>query len=167
MKYKQLPSQETLKAKFEYKDGQLLHRNSFHKRFNGKPAGFKHNNGYCQVRVDGVLYGTHRLIWVYHYGDANIRNFEIDHIDRNPSNNRIENLRLADRSLNRCNISAKGYTVRPHNGNSYEAAFKGQYLGCFPTPEEAQHAYQQAHIAHFKEYSPYHPDWQDTIPTAG
>jgi hypothetical protein len=63
----------------------------------GQIAGRTKKNGYCEVRVDGKLHGTHRLIYLMHKGD--LPRF-VDHIDGNPSNNLIENLREATHAEN-------------------------------------------------------------------
>jgi len=105
----------------------------------------------------GVLlyktYGAHRVIWAVHFGfwPKNM----IDHIDRNPENNRIENLREAAASQNACNRG-----LRVDNTSGYKGVFwnnlnknwrakikkkgKSYYLGSFPTAEEAYAAYCQA-----------------------
>lgn len=56
-------------------------------------AGAKETRGYRQIRIDGILFMAHRLVWLM------IRNEwpldDIDHINRNRDDNRIENLRVA------------------------------------------------------------------------
>lgn len=54
--------------------------------------------GVWEVRVKGQGWKAHRVVWALHHGDPG--ELEIDHIDRDPSNNRIENLRLATRQQN-------------------------------------------------------------------
>lgn len=51
----------------------------------------------------GVKY-LHRAVWEYHNGEIP-KDRVIDHINRNRSDNRIENLRLATYRLNRQNVS--------------------------------------------------------------
>ena len=58
-------------------------------------------NGYVHVGVDGVNYKAHRVIWLWHYGCFPKQG--IDHINRNPNDNRIENLRQANQSCNLIN----------------------------------------------------------------
>lgn len=55
-------------------------------------------NGYHGVRVEGTLVLIHRLIWVLHYGEWPVG--EIDHINGNKFDNRIENLRDCSKSQN-------------------------------------------------------------------
>lgn len=54
------------------------------------------------VGIDGVLYKTHRLIWIMVHGsipDGNV----IDHINRDPFDNRLSNLRACTKLQNSCN----------------------------------------------------------------
>jgi len=124
-------------------------------------------NGRCgQVEIDGKCYRTHRLIWFWHYGEW--PDGEIDHKDRNPMNNRIENLRVVSKSENQHNHglhrnNTSGYPgVSWHkNAKKYKAQIcinnKHIYLGLFTTPEEAFLAYQCAKI----KYHPSSPAAQE------
>lgn len=60
----------------------------------GSRAGTDHNKGYRIIKINKKRYYEHHLIWLYHYGSLPI-NF-IDHINRIPSDNRIENLRICE-----------------------------------------------------------------------
>lgn len=86
---------------FEYKNGFLYRkkRTSRNTRI-GDVAGTIKSNGYCYVDLQGKRYGQHRLIFLLHHG---FLPKEIDHIDGNPSNNKINNLREATRSQNNRN----------------------------------------------------------------
>lgn len=67
---------------------------------------------------------------------------EVDHIDRNPNNNRIENLRLATKRQNEYNKPRRGCTFE--NGKWRASIYdhgKNVYLGLYDTPEEASAAY--------------------------
>lgn len=108
---KQLPTQEKLKALFEYKDGSLIWKAealppNLVARWANRAA---HNNngfGYIRVTIKGQRFLLHRLMWVWHYGDIP-PNLEIDHIDGNRRNNQIENLRLVTRSQNSRNAARR------------------------------------------------------------
>lgn len=55
--------------------------------------------GYKVVRAFGLTLCTHRVIWAIHYGE-DPGNTYIDHINRDPSDNRIANLRLVSAKEN-------------------------------------------------------------------
>jgi hypothetical protein len=67
-------------------------------KFAGNIAGHISLNGYVFISVNDKKYLAHRLAWVFAYGEW--PSLEIDHIDGNPENNRIKNLRLATRLEN-------------------------------------------------------------------
>ena len=74
-----------------------------HRRVAGSPAGGVHKtDGRVYIRVDGGLFKAHRLAWIYVYGSLPPNG--IDHIDGNPANNCIANLRAATQSENLQNL---------------------------------------------------------------
>lgn len=76
----------------------------------GKPAGTLNRKcGYYYVGVGGKRLLAHRIVWALHHGEC-AEGMDIDHVDMNGSNNRIENLRLASRAENHRNRK-----VRPDN----------------------------------------------------
>ena len=102
-KAKPLPSQERLHELFYCVDGVFYRRISQPGRKGriGDIPGSIGTDGYRVQCVDGSQYKTHRLMWMYYYG-SNPPDV-IDHIDRNPSNNNIFNLRESDPFHNSCN----------------------------------------------------------------
>lgn len=61
-----------------------------------------------RVTVGGVHIPVHHVIWVMFYGELPEKGrYEIDHIDRNPRNNSISNLRIATPSENNHNTIGK------------------------------------------------------------
>jgi hypothetical protein len=92
---------ETLKQLFEYKDGNLYWRDSNGRAKAGSLAGCSTNlDKYMRVRINNKLYLLHRVIFFMHHGYFPK---EIDHIDCDRRNNRIENLREATGSQNQKN----------------------------------------------------------------
>jgi hypothetical protein len=69
--------------------------------FTGTTAGSVGPQGYVSIKVSGILFRAHRIAWLLIYGEWP-KSF-IDHVDGNPSNNRIGNLRLATPSQNSMN----------------------------------------------------------------
>lgn len=102
------------------------------------------------INIDGRRYRANRLAWFYVHGEW--PQLEIDHIDRNPSNDRIANLRLATRSQNMANRPAQINSVSGLKGVSFHkrsGLFYGRIthqgrthsVGYFKTPEEVSAAY--------------------------
>ena len=83
-------NQQQLKYLFTYKDGMLFHPD-------GKAVktySFRSHNRIL-IRVAGNYMALHRAIWVYHRGDLDPFNLDtVKHKDGDPTNNRIDNLRL-------------------------------------------------------------------------
>lgn len=70
----------------------------------GDVAGTK-TNGYTQIKLDGVIYKAHRLVWLYVYGCW--PSHQVDHINGIRDDNRLANLREADNKQNQENTGLK------------------------------------------------------------
>lgn len=130
--YKTLPDREYLHECFEYSDGELTWRKDrpeshfkskvgyavYLARSAGKIAGYKHKvNKYVEVRIDGKLHRSSRVIYKMFYDFD--ESLQIDHKDRDPSNNRLENLRVLtnqENASNRYNTRDKGNGVYLQDG---------------------------------------------------
>jgi len=105
-------------------------------------------DGYRQVNINKKLYKFHRVVYFIHNPEWDIHNSStdnsIDHIDRNPLNNSIENLRVVTHSQNMCNQNCKGYTFIKARGK-YKAQInvdgKNKHLGYFVSEDDARDAY--------------------------
>ena len=64
----------------------------------GKLAGTRKKRGQIEVRIDGQRYQAHRLIWKMVHGVDPKE--QIDHVDMDPGNNRLSNLREATQAQN-------------------------------------------------------------------
>ena len=84
----------------------------------GDYAGWKDTvTGYYRVKVDGKAFQAHRV--VYALANKNVAgNVEIDHIDKNRSNNEIANLREADAFINARNKTRYSNNTSGVNGVS-------------------------------------------------
>lgn len=116
-----------------------------------KIAGCTHKTlGYITLSVTRHRVYGHRLAWLMHYGAWPAK--EIDHIDGNPSNNAISNLRLATSQQNkwnagRCKHNKSGFKgvywhkKRQRWYTTLRVGAKRIQRGYFRTPEEAYALY--------------------------
>lgn len=123
----------------------------------GLVAGNKNACGYWVVGLNGKQYGAHRLAWLYVYGV--VPDGEIDHIDRNRLNNRLNNLRVTSRTENAQNMSMINGPIRRNKSGvigvswnkskkrwavNITADGKRKFLGYFDDIEEARLVREQA-----------------------
>ena len=135
-------SQEYLKSIFSYSEGKLIWKaKKSDKVVVGSEAGCVTKKGRCFIGLDGKNYRTHRLIYLFHHGYLPDT---IDHIDGDPSNNRIENLREATIRENGCNRTKQQNNTSGYKGVYLHKATKkwvaycsGNSLGYYDTPEDA------------------------------
>jgi hypothetical protein len=111
-------------------------------RLRGMPAGNTRSDGYLKIKINGVAYYSSRLAWFYMTG--NWPSEEIDHIDRDPSNDRWNNLRLASSSDNKCNSSLNTRNTSGYRGigwlpgaSKWQVHVNGVYLGRYDNADEA------------------------------
>lgn len=129
----------------EYRNGGLYWTKPEKGRTVGRRVGTVNGSGYRQLTFNGVIYLEHRVIWGLHKGDIPDK-LQIDHKDRDPSNNYLENLRLTTVSGNQLN-KGRGYSYCNYN-NKFRARYcptiDGKQttvtIGYFDTPEEASDA---------------------------
>ena len=143
---------------FKYEDDKLYRLNKQTNKWsccnNHKPF----SKGYIQININKKRYLLHRLIYKYHNEDFDItdssKNNQIDHIDINKSNNKIENLRVATCSQNQRNknkfknCSSKYIGVSWSKRDSKWRAEikidgKKKHLGSFDNEEDAYLAYKK------------------------
>lgn len=77
----------------------------FNAVFAGKEAGTVKSCEYLRINLGGKIYKAHRLAWLYAYGAFPEK--EIDHINHNPLDNRLVNLREVSHAENGKNQSLK------------------------------------------------------------
>ena len=151
--FKKLPTQKKLLEVLDYspETGELKHRST------GYVVGTRSKtNRYLHVCIEGVSYPLHRVAWTMVNGQIP-EGFSIDHIDLDKKNNRISNLRLADRYQQGYNTAprknATGFKGvlfdKTRSGSKpYKARIRVNkhrlVLGWFHTAKEAAAAYAKA-----------------------
>lgn len=131
----------------------------------GQQAGVIGVNGYVAICVDQKGYLAHRLMWLYVYGAMPL--LQIDHIDRNRTNNKPVNLRLATQKQNSENIYRTKTNTSGYRGVRCESRlitkpwsatithnYKQKHLGYYATVEEAVIARKAAEDLYFTHHMP-------------
>ena len=119
----------------------------------GDVAGSLHHKGYSFISIDGTVYASHRLAWLYVYGAWPVN--EIDHINAVKNDNRIQNLRDVSHSGNQQNTATRADNSSGFKGVSFHKSaqhwraritVQGRqiHIGYFDTPEAAGLAAQSA-----------------------
>lgn len=160
-------SQEQLLAHLRYEVGKLYWRprgyGRFDKQFADKEAGCVTDYRYKLMSYNKGNMLVHLAIWIMHNGEIP-EGMEIDHINGNPLDNRIENLRLASRSQNAFNTrirksnksGVKGVNWNKAN-NNWRARItvnkKEIEIGSYETIEEAKVAIAAARIKYHGDYA--------------
>jgi hypothetical protein len=186
-RFKPLPSQEVLNELLSYDrdTGIFTHKvrplsyfsckriqNSWNTRHAGTVAGFS-CKGYVILVLLGSNYGAHRVAWAMVYGIEADK--DIDHIDTCGSNNRIANLRLADKSDNMHNVNKYSTNTSSQKNVSWDdrrktwtvnITDKGRHysFGSYRSLEEATRVAQQARNAFLGEFANHGSDGVGTHP---
>lgn len=123
---------------------------SWNTQFSGTKCGSL-SNGYILIKINGKGYRAHRLAWLIENGEW--PDLEVDHINGDKQDNRLKNLRLADRIQQGHNRkpSGKSGILGVHwckNDKKWKAFTrlngKKKNLGSFECPAAASFAYQVA-----------------------
>lgn len=151
----QMISHAELIELFDYSPdtGQFTRKVSRAKFKAGEVAGRLHGTArrYWRVGINGRGYLAHRLAWFYVHG---VWPLEIDHINGDPLDNRLCNLRTCTRQQNTWNRGIRGDSlvgvkgVGKHRANRYRASIwvngRHKFLGAYRTAEAAGAAYALA-----------------------
>lgn len=131
----------------------------------------KRKNGNVYYASTGIHKGLIRTTFFIHQLIMNFpqRGFEVDHINRNGLDNRIQNLRICTPSQNKMNMKPpvnkssiyKGVVRRIKNKTFESCIFvngRSIYLGRFKSEVDAAIAYNNAALKYFGEFA-----WLNTI----
>ena len=122
-----------------YEDGKLFWKQPTSSKFKvGHEAGSINTNGYVVVQLFNKKYYAHRIIWKM-FNTVIPKGMQVDHINNNRTDNRIENLQLVTHKQNsQRRNSSKGYQVIKNVIRPYQAKKrfnnKSYYCGLFGTP---------------------------------
>ncbi len=121
-------------------------------------AGAKHCKGYIRIRVDGVSYLAHRLVWLYVTGSWPLN--QIDHANGNRTDNRFYNLREATATQQKGNTKLYGNNKSGFRGVFWDkrackwiAKLGKKYLGSFGWKEDAARAYNDAAVKFYGSFA--------------
>lgn len=147
-------TKEFLQARFYYDNGHLRFKNT------NKIVGFISKEGYRRFSMAKRIFGLHQMIWIYFHGYLPR---EIDHIDGDKLNNRIENLRECNRTENRQNTEGwkskelpKGVYKGKSGGYQVRITYRricksyGTYSTLQEAADVADETYSKLHGAFYK-----------------
>lgn len=126
----------------------------------GQVAGTQVACWYRFISLDRKPYLAHRLVWFWHHGRFPFR--DTDHVNRDRSDNRIENLRECTRSQNqqsRGSHRASGSRgVEQISVGTWRARIRSDgrsiHLGTFFSEKDAALAYARAAVDYFGKFAP-------------
>lgn len=142
---KKYPSTKELREVFDYVDGSLYWKIKPNRNIPiGRKLGRSCSNGYLRGTYKKQTYLIHRLVWVWH-GQELKENMEIDHINFDRTDNRIENLRQLTRAEH--DLHKRGKYVIYHKPmkkwqayTKQTATVKSKVIGYYDTEKEALEA---------------------------
>jgi len=147
--------EELIKYRYKYKDGDLV------KRDTEEPVGSDNGRGYRHVSVKNKNFYVHRVIFFLCHGRW--PKDQVDHINRDNNDNRIENLRECTRAENHRNrADTKGRSL-PRNVSIDKSTgrykvqltknYKKMLFGCYPNVELAELVAKEAREKYYGEFA--------------
>jgi HNH endonuclease len=134
-------TQQDIADCFEYRDGYLYWKGVSHpnkQHMLDKPAGSIHKTGYRHITWRGKIQKAHRLIFMLHHGYLPP---EVDHINGDRADNRVENLRAANRSENQCNRNVLASNTSGYAGVSWHRKSKAWLVRVMKNGKTVVHQY--------------------------
>jgi len=140
-------------------------------QFSKEPGCVNKVDGYRLVNFKGKRVKAHILVWFLHYKVW--PDLEVDHINRIPTDNRIENLRLATRQQNSANRKMGQGNYHKFKGMSFEKDRKKWLarirvngvlinLGRYDNIIDAAKAYDKAALQYFGEFAYLNLPWENS-----
>lgn len=112
----------------------------------GSIAGYTNQQGYVVMAIDGKEYRRSRLVWLHMTGEMPAQ--QIDHINRNRSDDRFQNLRQVTHQQNQwntCKCDGEHKNIYwKSKAKKYEVQVSNKYIGRFSDYQSALVAAQEA-----------------------
>lgn len=93
----------------------------------GDPVGSVGSDGYYVFTFKSRQYRNNRVVWLLVHGEEPPKNLVVDHIDRDPKNNLIDNLRLLTHAENHQNTNPPKNNKSGHKGLFWQEE-RGRWL---------------------------------------
>ena len=149
------PSFEYVSSLYRYDPdtGLIYHKTGKGRCRVGFVAGTRRGDGRWSIGLLGKKYYCHVIAWLLHYGEWPDMDMDIDHINGDNGDNRIDNLRVGSHSLNMQNRTRPvAHSRSKLIGASYNKVSgkwfaqikkdgKNMHIGYYETAEEASAAY--------------------------
>tara|TARA_R110000822_G_scaffold163597_2_gene303864 strand:+ start:1302 stop:1754 length:453 start_codon:yes stop_codon:yes gene_type:complete len=128
-------SNRKIEEQVRYADGKLYWVNPRKKSLIGKECGnLPKSTDYRVMKCENKKKFVHHVIWYLHKGSWPDSSMNIDHINMNKQDNRIENLRQVTRRVNSLNNKAENVSL---SRNKWRAVVAQVHLGVFSNRDEA------------------------------
>ena len=158
MAFSELPKIERISQLLDYDPESGMFRWKIFRRWSAKSgdiAGTLSKKGYIIISIDGEDYLAHRLAWKLMTKNDPVH--QIDHIDRDKTNNSFSNLREVTNQLNQYNVSEQKNNTSGKKGVYFNKKqqkwiarigynYKKINLGSYEKFEDASAAYDQMAI---------------------
>lgn len=134
----------------------------WNRKYAGKEAFTSRADGYPAGHILNVRAVAHRVAWAIHCGEW--PDGHLDHANGDRADNRITNLRLADRSQNNQNVRSQTNSSSQYKGVTWDKSrgkwtagikkdFVRHNLGRFANEEDAARAHDEAALRLYGEYA--------------